>query len=64
MDNVGAVELPFDPAELLWGGALRGLELGLHIMNDFPWPVKLGVAIVVCVRLCSPARGSQRPRRH
>lgn len=64
MDNVGGFRLPLDPAELLLHGALGCLNLATEMVRRFPWPVKLIVAIAVCLALWASARARQQFRRH
>jgi hypothetical protein len=60
METHQAVQLPFDPTEIVLTGMLRGLEMAVGIFDSLPWPIKLVFVVLVCVRFFGKTSKSKK----
>lgn len=51
METHQAVQLPFDPSEIVLTGMLRGLEMAAGIFDGLPWPIKLMIVVLIYFRV-------------
>ena len=62
MESQHAVQLAFDPTEIVLTGMFRGLEMAIGIIDSLPWPVKLIIVVLVYARLFGKSDKPRMPR--
>lgn len=62
MEAHQAVQLPFDPWEIVLTGMLRGLEMAAGLLDSLPWPIKLMIVVLVYIRVFRKSDKPQKPQ--